>query len=159
MIRRPPRSTLSSSSAASDVYKRQIKSSTSDGLASMMRDANGEPSILIRYLERYTSYQYVLSATNDGGTTLGVPSRPWLTDVKEGSLRKAPHTESTGSASYTITWIGQASHCRPQLRWSIESKRKGAGTKWVSLATDISASTYTTHNLRCLLYTSPSPRD
>ena len=115
----------------------------------MMKDANGEPSILIRYLERYTSYQYVLSATNDGGTTLGVPSRPWLTDVTEGSLRKAPHTETSGSASYTITWIGQASHCRPQLRWSIESKRKGAGTKWVSLAVDISASTYTTHNLRC----------
>src|SRR5664280_3545214 len=34
MIRRPPRSTLSSSSAASDVYKRQVKSWVSSMLAS-----------------------------------------------------------------------------------------------------------------------------
>eukprot|EP00656_Telonema_subtile_P010379 TRINITY_DN14999_c0_g1_i1.p2 TRINITY_DN14999_c0_g1~~TRINITY_DN14999_c0_g1_i1.p2 ORF type:complete len:100 (+),score=31.34 TRINITY_DN14999_c0_g1_i1:63-362(+) len=37
MIRRPPRSTLSSSSAASDVYKRQYQRRVRDGSAGMER--------------------------------------------------------------------------------------------------------------------------
>eukprot|EP00658_Telonema_sp_P-2_P007051 TRINITY_DN12631_c0_g1_i2.p1 TRINITY_DN12631_c0_g1~~TRINITY_DN12631_c0_g1_i2.p1 ORF type:complete len:426 (+),score=111.82 TRINITY_DN12631_c0_g1_i2:133-1410(+) len=44
MIRRPPRSTLSSSSAASDVYKRQVSTQSTGGLeASMSADAAVEP--------------------------------------------------------------------------------------------------------------------
>src|SRR5665648_1304835 len=44
MIRRPPRSTLSSSSAASDVYKRQeVQAVFVDGLANLRREAIGRP--------------------------------------------------------------------------------------------------------------------
>ena len=44
MIRRPPRSTLSSSSAASDVYKRQkVENVNSDDFYYYMLQENGEP--------------------------------------------------------------------------------------------------------------------
>src|SRR5664279_3547590 len=44
MIRRPPRSTLSSSSAASDVYKRQIKDAGAGSWAAQVA-ADGGPAI------------------------------------------------------------------------------------------------------------------
>ena len=118
------------------------------GIASSMVDETGKTSVLIRYLERYTAYQYVLGSTNDGGTTLGVPSRPWLTDVTESSLRRAPVAEATGSASFTVSWVGQASHCRPQLTWLLESHRKGA-PRWSSVGEALTMPLYSTHNLRC----------
>ena len=46
MIRRPPRSTLSSSSAASDVYKRQINFSEADKSFGALSDKDKERILL-----------------------------------------------------------------------------------------------------------------
>src|SRR5665648_1299402 len=51
MIRRPPRSTLSSSSAASDVYKRQIEHRTAAEVWHRMRA--GERGVLGRHIYTY----------------------------------------------------------------------------------------------------------
>eukprot|EP00658_Telonema_sp_P-2_P007549 TRINITY_DN12820_c0_g1_i2.p2 TRINITY_DN12820_c0_g1~~TRINITY_DN12820_c0_g1_i2.p2 ORF type:complete len:166 (-),score=61.85 TRINITY_DN12820_c0_g1_i2:191-688(-) len=48
MIRRPPRSTLSSSSAASDVYKRQVSTQSTGELATLKNDQH---ELLLRAVE------------------------------------------------------------------------------------------------------------
>ena len=118
------------------------------GVASSMVDETGNTSVLIRFLERYTAYQYLLSSSNDRGTTLGTPSRPWLTDVTEASLRRAPHAEASGSASFTVSWVGQASHCRPTLKWRLETRHKGA-PKWQTVVSEATVPLYVTDELRC----------
>ena len=93
------------------------------GVASAMEDARGETSILIRHLETYASYQYMLATTNAAGSAYGAASQPLLTDVigpTEASLRGAPRVEAIGSAGFAASWVGMASHCRPLLRWELE---------------------------------------
>src|SRR5664280_3898891 len=56
MIRRPPRSTLSSSSAASDVYKRQVRHAGRDQLALGVGDAELEAGILSLQLRQVAEH-------------------------------------------------------------------------------------------------------
>ena len=64
MIRRPPRSTLSSSSAASDVYKRQHQDSGAGGLSPQLFDSRaGEPL----WEEHYHEQNYPGDGAADGG--------------------------------------------------------------------------------------------
>src|SRR5664279_5800022 len=62
MIRRPPRSTLSSSSAASDVYKRQLRT---------LWDVDAR----LRLLDQFGEYQQVLSLANPPLELLGTPEQ------------------------------------------------------------------------------------
>eukprot|EP00658_Telonema_sp_P-2_P055564 TRINITY_DN44168_c0_g1_i2.p1 TRINITY_DN44168_c0_g1~~TRINITY_DN44168_c0_g1_i2.p1 ORF type:complete len:641 (-),score=169.95 TRINITY_DN44168_c0_g1_i2:177-2099(-) len=64
MIRRPPRSTLSSSSAASDVYKRQVSTQSTGKLRKSMAEAEGQ--VQEKLLERPP--EWAATATWIGGT-------------------------------------------------------------------------------------------
>ena len=60
MIRRPPRSTLDRSSAASDVYKRQGVFGDIDGLVKSLQNNTADPFSIMDYvgLPRVTSVSY-----------------------------------------------------------------------------------------------------
>eukprot|EP00656_Telonema_subtile_P007301 TRINITY_DN13424_c0_g1_i1.p1 TRINITY_DN13424_c0_g1~~TRINITY_DN13424_c0_g1_i1.p1 ORF type:complete len:130 (-),score=10.10 TRINITY_DN13424_c0_g1_i1:70-459(-) len=80
MIRRPPRSTLSSSSAASDVYKRQVqhrpKCNHRPGLRRWVRKKVGAPAPASELLETRLQLVRVPRAMCQSNTTVTtVPSR------------------------------------------------------------------------------------
>src|SRR5665648_1278381 len=77
MIRRPPRSTLSSSSAASDVYKRQER-------------MKSDPKIRIQYAGKY------VSASNSW--------KKWQGEVKGLQRLDAVNVKKAGEAEFT-KWV------------------------------------------------------
>src|SRR5665648_1292547 len=73
MIRRPPRSTLSSSSAASDVYKRQVFSFITDKDKAWVALLNltNDPIKEVRFIANYSAgrisiYKGTIAADNEG---------------------------------------------------------------------------------------------
>src|SRR5674536_141488 len=99
MIRRPPRSTLSSSSAASDVYKRQLEDHTN------RREHLAQPSAAGRALgdwvvgERLhrlqplgTSGAHVLVGRHDDSSSSGPPGRPSGWHSRYATANGAPGT-------------------------------------------------------------------
>ena len=89
MIRRPPRSTQSRSSAASDVYKRQTETFTI-----VVADTNDAPTITsthVTSVDEDSAYSYTITATDPDGneqaqyTGTTVPAWLTLTDGGDGT--------------------------------------------------------------------------
>src|SRR5664279_776950 len=77
MIRRPPRSTLSSSSAASDVYKRQVQDRLCDpAITFLTTDEDGCPLNLGRTVRFANEDQRKVAKARDGGCTFPGCDRP-----------------------------------------------------------------------------------
>lgn len=72
-------------------------------------------TVLMCGLERYMAYEYRIRSSNQMGSTLSDSSGPILTDVVTTNLLRPPRVTSSGSASFIVEWIGQTSHCRPQV--------------------------------------------
>src|SRR5664279_5850193 len=84
MIRRPPRSTLSSSSAASDVYKRQVFTGADRRSRIMPLEETSQP------------LEMLVSVSRDGTRTLGAQIEDQLRErIRAGALRPAARVPST----------------------------------------------------------------
>eukprot|EP00966_Prymnesium_polylepis_P285424 6593221-Prymnesium_polylepis.1 len=70
--------------------------------------------VLLTAPERYAAYEYRLRAYNRLGSTVGSSTGPLLTDATEINLARPPRIVASGSASFSLDWVGQTSHCRPQ---------------------------------------------
>ena len=104
MIRRPPRSTLSSSSAASDVYKRQ---STNTGIIFKSWIAFDDPNNVIT-IDRHNSLtdglvQVQMASSNDvanaNWTDIGTPDTIKQSDIDIGYITTTVAKESITSSS------------------------------------------------------------
>src|SRR5665648_638681 len=80
MIRRPPRSTLSSSSAASDVYKRQLEKPKQNIMYS-------ESELFGRNLKRYLRFHYMTDIMGDFSFEVDDQGTPyWIVSVHENKI-------------------------------------------------------------------------
>ena len=105
-------------------------------------------TLLLSSLEPYAAYQFHVSSTNALGTTEGRASAPLFTDDPESKLRRPPTVEAVGSASYTISWGGQAgTHCRPEVRWRVDVRRRSG--MWQPIGDAVHTPSVTVHTLRC----------
>ena len=153
MIRRPPRSTPKPSSAASDVYKRQT-------LAWLMMDREIQQNEAYRGAGSTASVLLLHS--------LDVPTAPWyaseylaVTTVQLGDTRLVLCDAETGEA-IPLTRL----HHPDDPIESDRLSRQGAGVLTDSFGESRFLGTLAntrsfgdTQAKRCLLYTSPSPRD
>eukprot|EP00658_Telonema_sp_P-2_P053419 TRINITY_DN41954_c0_g1_i1.p1 TRINITY_DN41954_c0_g1~~TRINITY_DN41954_c0_g1_i1.p1 ORF type:complete len:131 (+),score=35.88 TRINITY_DN41954_c0_g1_i1:115-507(+) len=129
MIRRPPRSTLSSSSAASDVYKRQQKRwCVLDGRMLMYYDAQG---------------------ASKPAAALDLKGAKVVTDMKDA---KQPNSFGITNIQGGTSGQGMASGGRTFI---FSTLNKETMTEWL----DALRSVLQEPASDCLLYTSPSPRD
>ena len=155
MIRRPPRSTLSSSSAASDVYKRQHPYSVYSELdwevpveRPSVKGADCYDRYRIRVEEMRVSAMMVLEALEKiprGADTYHEPGDPALiakapSRAPEGASGSHHFEDSRGESMFYLAGGGEARGKNP-YRVSIRSPM------------------FITIPYACLLYTSPSPRD
>eukprot|EP00658_Telonema_sp_P-2_P023789 TRINITY_DN19544_c0_g1_i7.p1 TRINITY_DN19544_c0_g1~~TRINITY_DN19544_c0_g1_i7.p1 ORF type:complete len:118 (-),score=28.64 TRINITY_DN19544_c0_g1_i7:204-557(-) len=109
MIRRPPRSTLSSSSAASDVYKRQHNTSRSQ---SSIKD----PKARSWHRAKATQFKVVVVFTSSQNLFPSmIPSMSQMThpfSISKSVLRYASNTQSFSTWLYSNklpSWTGSAS--------------------------------------------------
>ena len=109
MIRRPPRSTLDRSSAASDVYKRQT----------MARDT-------ARFGVWLTNHNYMKFSPVNGKTTLtGYGTAPVMVLVNEGTKTGFSHQTGTGCLLYTSPSPRDRTRSRmPSSAWKKKMKKK-----------------------------------
>src|SRR5664279_4345238 len=129
MIRRPPRSTLSSSSAASDVYKRQL---------CYLTNAQGAIENLFEFHGRHISAVFVQA--------------PVVEPVQVGAWTTRPVIHRSGGHG-----ISRFSRMKaPRMPWF--SDRAGS-TKRLAIAPPAVLPSAFMTAWACLLYTSPSPRD
>src|SRR5665213_581177 len=95
MIRRPPRSTQSRSSAASDVYKRQL-----DTLSALLEPSTGVLAKTGRTVEHETINESAWRITLDGGST----THKWLRDLAPKNLFiRRPLGRATSSFLSAVT--------------------------------------------------------
>ena len=166
MIRRPPRSTLSSSSAASDVYKRQISQ-----IIEGTRCQSGEMTSGFRAGRRngwgplasgaYVAYQTVFDGPKGKELTAGKvlinerPEQKVILQPHEGiwqGLKVAHKPCYQTPHGYTLTPNHDVARERVGYEALVSQVELRAGGELVhSSARRLSDS--------CLLYTSPSPRD
>eukprot|EP00658_Telonema_sp_P-2_P060992 TRINITY_DN49761_c0_g1_i3.p1 TRINITY_DN49761_c0_g1~~TRINITY_DN49761_c0_g1_i3.p1 ORF type:complete len:175 (+),score=58.29 TRINITY_DN49761_c0_g1_i3:119-643(+) len=113
MIRRPPRSTLSSSSAASDVYKRQEERSMSDGLLARLTYLTPNESELARLtgLECESEEQIVaackqLQTKGVANVSVTLGSKGSLLVTKDGRLFKQLPCKIPGGRVVDTTGAG-----------------------------------------------------
>ena len=170
MIRRPPRSTLSSSSAASDVYKRQEKSlCTSVQPVSKGPRTAVQTSIKLRRI-LYLSPDWAYNGFRTPRTPISVhgvtPDRDykrlkgmvtWVTysatlspleaRINVGYRRAmVDMRRSSGGSGFRQLLL-----CQPPI-----TELSGTLRAWNDLPFEVNRKI---HQLSCLLYTSPSPRD
>ena len=137
MIRRPPRSTLSSSSAASDVYKRQVWDAK---LAAYLLDASASKYNLSELIIRYRAdAAFTCEAWPDAGA---------LADLF--AKMKAEITALGEDALYNDIEFPLAQVLADMTRIGILVDREGIEKFGVKMRAELED---------CLLYTSPSPRD
>eukprot|EP00658_Telonema_sp_P-2_P019318 TRINITY_DN17618_c0_g1_i1.p1 TRINITY_DN17618_c0_g1~~TRINITY_DN17618_c0_g1_i1.p1 ORF type:complete len:145 (+),score=40.11 TRINITY_DN17618_c0_g1_i1:74-508(+) len=143
MIRRPPRSTLSSSSAASDVYKRQSMEFVNGGTAAVLAICCTNPVDVVK-----TRLQLQGEGGAGSGRYRNVFQALWSIGRKEGvtGLQRG-----LGPACW---W----QFTNVSMRFGVY----GVGKKHLEMDGNTATLTFTltlTLSLACLLYTSPSPRD
>ena len=168
MIRRPPRSTHCISSAASDVYKRQVRTwSEGDEIARVKEvmvgvDARIEAAFSVEAAAKFRRWAAgvlldVFGSSDDLADTIMTPQqRPKFRDASP-SLTQFERFEH-----YDDLWEGEDSRADELSEW-IERKATlgdtdiddapAVLTRWV-VAISIAELVHI-----CLLYTSPSPRD
>ena len=76
--------------------------------------SNGR-TVLIRKLEPYSAYEFRARAFNLLGSSAGRSTGPLLTDAIISNLARPPRVVATSSAGFAAEWVGQTSHCRPQV--------------------------------------------
>eukprot|EP00658_Telonema_sp_P-2_P075632 TRINITY_DN65279_c0_g1_i1.p1 TRINITY_DN65279_c0_g1~~TRINITY_DN65279_c0_g1_i1.p1 ORF type:complete len:104 (+),score=39.28 TRINITY_DN65279_c0_g1_i1:45-356(+) len=96
MIRQPPRSTLSSSSAASDVYKRQFYKSMSTAVKLTTMDKDGFRAH-IYHKDQKTKYDVL----HDAGTSCNVPLQLVRTRCKVSFVVDSSHGNNAACLLYT----------------------------------------------------------
>eukprot|EP00658_Telonema_sp_P-2_P077921 TRINITY_DN7176_c0_g1_i1.p1 TRINITY_DN7176_c0_g1~~TRINITY_DN7176_c0_g1_i1.p1 ORF type:complete len:141 (+),score=38.09 TRINITY_DN7176_c0_g1_i1:118-540(+) len=139
MIRRPPRSTLSSSSAASDVYKRQGAGRRVDQ-AAFDGDDNGNP----------------VAAVGGSPTLPNKDGRdsPHQHNGGGKSVRRFNNPQQEGKALFADSATSSVVHTGNGVDVVVTKDAFAGGGRRVKTAKKSGAST-----MGCLLYTSPSPRD
>ncbi|KAL1520822.1 hypothetical protein AB1Y20_022384 [Prymnesium parvum] len=117
--------------------------------------AEGGSTVLLAGLEAYVAYEFRLRAHNRLGSTAGGGSGPVLTDAAATNLARAPRVVASASASFALDWVGQTSHCRPQVVWAVDVLRRSAAhaadgsPRWERLAASLPLPSFETHTLRC----------
>ena len=153
MIRRPPRYTQSRSSAASDVYKRQLE----DGLRKEV-DAGSKDFRLID-----SQYQIIKGSSDTGPGDLArifafMKAIDPTSAVREGEQASAANAGGVPSAIWSIynKALG-AGKLSPQLR--AEFTREAEKIWKIAKAKNDLIMSRAEVIISCLLYTSPGPRD
>eukprot|EP00658_Telonema_sp_P-2_P056889 TRINITY_DN4534_c0_g1_i3.p1 TRINITY_DN4534_c0_g1~~TRINITY_DN4534_c0_g1_i3.p1 ORF type:complete len:129 (+),score=7.56 TRINITY_DN4534_c0_g1_i3:139-525(+) len=115
MIRRPPRSTLSSSSAASDVYKRQVQYSSqreySPSLFSLQRTTSPPPSPSSRWAASSQNIVRISLGLHTSPTRHG--NRPSSECARTPSPLLTPPPRAIASTLPVVTMGGIVSEYRP----------------------------------------------
>src|SRR5450756_2566118 len=160
MILRPPRSTQSRSSAASDVYKRQPLTGRLRAITLAHRRVrhprkppDGPNVADITPGSIHSGVTFAARRADNGPTANGAPAPPWT---------RAPAHRLWGRREARLLVLGrdEAAHsstdCSLQCRTSTR-RRRTSGSRlstawWTNVASPVRATS-------CLLYTSPSPRD
>ena len=76
------------------------------------------------------------------------PSVPVLTDEAHSRLAEPPFVTATSSASFALSWVGQASSCHRALLFQLQLRR-GSGGAWRPLRIGLSRSALSLDELRC----------
>eukprot|EP00658_Telonema_sp_P-2_P002321 TRINITY_DN10886_c0_g1_i4.p1 TRINITY_DN10886_c0_g1~~TRINITY_DN10886_c0_g1_i4.p1 ORF type:complete len:174 (+),score=44.28 TRINITY_DN10886_c0_g1_i4:128-649(+) len=172
MIRRPPRSTLSSSSAASDVYKRQgyeWHHVPQDELDEYLRklffvaDQNGDGVLqshefvsLMRESALNFPDQIINQALADADTNQdGVIQCEELINYVVAQLKS--HSRAAGPFSQLLAQLSSSDH-RPRLKKAATAAPKPFSPDPLYQAYEKAGRLFDIADT-CLLYTSPSPRD
>ena len=153
MIRRPPRSTLSSSSAASDVYKRQVGVIPEAGEGTVVSPVDGTVISVAK-----TGHAYGIK-TADGIEILvhiGIDTVKMKGEGFEPLVdKKEEVTEGTELARVNFAAV-KAAGFDPTVITTVVNTKAMAGVADVADGTVGAGDPVL---LPCLLYTSPSPRD
>ena len=170
MIRRPPRSTLDRSSAASDVYKRQVEAITHDLLATASLNSIDQRLEELKREEGVSFFsdltRKVMAIVQDEPAPflyerLGEKYRHFLIDeFQDTSLMQwhalLPLVENALSTGGSVLLVGDAKQAI--YRW-----RNGEARQFVAFPKifrkELLARGDAFESAFCLLYTSPSPRD
>eukprot|EP00658_Telonema_sp_P-2_P085315 TRINITY_DN9703_c0_g1_i1.p1 TRINITY_DN9703_c0_g1~~TRINITY_DN9703_c0_g1_i1.p1 ORF type:complete len:181 (+),score=37.71 TRINITY_DN9703_c0_g1_i1:147-689(+) len=179
MIRRPPRSTLSSSSAASDVYKRQIIDSSSSGnfifvmyssCVVTVFEFDGTAIKRLQDLGKVADVgdkRHLMTTENDDGTF-----SVWVKGASKMLVINRVISEARGVPPFEKITVDRPTQAPTQpVKAAASSKQPSAPTPQAAVVEVVQENTTqddtvgaevedTTHEDRgCLLYTSPSPRD
>eukprot|EP00658_Telonema_sp_P-2_P016866 TRINITY_DN16529_c0_g1_i4.p1 TRINITY_DN16529_c0_g1~~TRINITY_DN16529_c0_g1_i4.p1 ORF type:complete len:467 (+),score=69.13 TRINITY_DN16529_c0_g1_i4:118-1518(+) len=155
MIRRPPRSTLSSSSAASDVYKRQVSTQSTGPMTN-----HGQPAVwmLLLLVARSTpalSSPTFMAASSEpsgrphpssrriiGGSPAPAGKYPWFAEMSK--VEGNPHM--CGMTMISPYWAITACHCI--IRGDYKGYRGAAGSELTTGCTKMGDPRCTTHAIK-----------
>ena len=158
MIRRPPRSTLDRSSAASDVYKRQIlgKAPISGSGSAEAVQIEGIPASDVNGLFGGTdpadnSGELTYISIRHGGANIGEGNEiNGLTLGGVGSGTKVENIEIISNQDDGLEVFGGSVNIKNVIVWNAGDDQIDCDQAWTGTLDNFIA---------CLLYTSPSPRD
>eukprot|EP00831_Metopus_contortus_P076111 TRINITY_DN70084_c0_g1_i1.p2 TRINITY_DN70084_c0_g1~~TRINITY_DN70084_c0_g1_i1.p2 ORF type:complete len:167 (+),score=35.07 TRINITY_DN70084_c0_g1_i1:139-639(+) len=156
MIRRPPRSTQGVSSAASDVYKRQVHGLELDDKDKFSKSVKIKLTLLTNDLTNQA-----VEAFQNNDYELALKSFEQILDIQDIPVVKEDNPEAVD----TVTTARYHTTKKAIHRKSHKQNRSQPPTKHhENLKTNQNLGTKTTEKTtpdrrRCLLYTSPSPRD
>ena len=150
MIRRPPRSTLDRSSAASDVYKRQVQLfSLQKGKSATQLNTSGAGGFIVDLAAQCIHF-------GDTAAAIELMDLVVTTDCGVAHLAGCLGKPALNLLQYKPCWIygmrGEATPSYPTMRLI----RQASPGDWDSVFREMSRLVGT---WACLLYTSPSPRD
>ena len=150
MIRRPPRSTQSRSSAASDVYKRQV-------VGRLVDDQTGEPLVNARVQLDYNMAGGTM--TDEDGQFMLIFVAPGLHRLQSWGYAYTFQEQIIDVNSYAVTDIGELrfSMIADAVRGQVADANSGRPIEGAVVQYDGGAEGKRVYT--CLLYTSPSPRD
>ena len=169
MIRRPPRSTLSSSSAASDVYKRQTESARSAGSECYKSSDDCQSS----NNEHWREIDYSTTTKNhQENSTKNSSGRTSMSDRASKNNESMARTKQTDRKRLNGDSDRESKKPSPEKKLSPATKktRKQSDKKYgdfvcptcsihFNQASNRKRHMAIAHEEACLLYTSPSPRD
>eukprot|EP00658_Telonema_sp_P-2_P063683 TRINITY_DN52458_c0_g1_i1.p1 TRINITY_DN52458_c0_g1~~TRINITY_DN52458_c0_g1_i1.p1 ORF type:complete len:160 (-),score=34.32 TRINITY_DN52458_c0_g1_i1:102-581(-) len=158
MIRRPPRSTLSSSSAASDVYKRQQCGQCTAQFKQFSADVGGLQTPDTAAVVNQKSFNPLAECVQQAGRQLGVEIAETLNAVEAHGMQQGVQawTQATNGidpARHQIQRAFAPNGTAPDVQQMSIEEFRGCQIWMYGLATRLQACQ------GCLLYTSPSPRD
>ena len=109
------------------------------------------PSVSVHGLAADAGHRFRVRIVASGRGAPSEPSEPSvavLTDEAHSRLAEPPFVSATSSASYALSWVGQASPCQRALLFELQLRR-GSGGAWRPLRTGLSKSALSLDELRC----------
>ena len=109
------------------------------------------PSVAVHGLAADVGHRFRVRVLAAGRLAPSEPSEPSvvvLTDEAHSRLAEPPFVTATSSASFALSWVGQASSCHRALLFQLQLRR-GSGGAWRPLRTGLAQSALSLDELRC----------